>query len=144
MSFIILTMVLAGIATAAFYYGYFCERESQIMYRKRGEKMSEKRLITSEKLNELIEKAGGHFEEIAGEFNALPKPTLSDVTGTRKLDSMTEEEVIELGELLGISIAQADADEARKSLYGLFDANKNSKSIKWFIEKGFNVFGAGK
>lgn len=101
--------------------------------------MSEKRLIDIDELIVIAFNAESR-NDIEEEFKKLPKPTLVDVCGTRKLDSMTEEEVIELGELLGISIAHADADEARKSLYGLFDANKNSKSIKWFIEKGFNVW----
>jgi hypothetical protein len=38
MNFVILMMVLLGIATVAFYYGYFCGREARLIYRKRSEK----------------------------------------------------------------------------------------------------------
>jgi len=57
--------------------------------------MSEKRLID---IDDLIVIAFNteNRNDIEDEFKKLPKPTLADICGTRKLDSMTEEEIKEL------------------------------------------------
>jgi len=92
-------------------------------------------------------------------WQALPKPTLPDVTGTRTLDSMTEEEIKELVELyagnyIEIEIVQRSENDIyveyadhkqRKTLHiylgELSVAGKEIKIFKWFIKNGFNVLG---
>lgn len=57
--------------------------------------MSEKRLIDIDELMYIAFKAESSHD-VTEYFNALPVPTLADVCGNRKLDSMTEEEIKEL------------------------------------------------
>lgn len=131
--------------------------------------MSEKKIIDFETLGRVI-----NIFKLAPEinlndvFDELPKPTLSDVCGTRTLDSMTEEEVREVATLTGLyednveiidrnvrciefiyysrGPMQDDYSESHGvirigtiEVYG--DILKPVAVIKWFIEKGFNVFG---
>lgn len=63
------------------------------------------------------------------EWQELKAPILPDVTGNRALDSMTEEEAKEFYRRFG--------------LYVKSDITKWSETIKWFLEKGFNVFEVG-
>lgn len=148
--------------------------------------MSEKRLIdwdsfyrfitsvemptsyTSSEINQLRKKAGKYWD-------GLPKPTLPDVTGTRTLDSMTEEEIKELLAMAfseGIRECVIEFSEERHQHYNIsitdYDYNtwyvaiSNGdfsavstegedtiyvhpvQVVKWFIDKGFNVFWEGK
>lgn len=94
-------------------------------------------------------------------WQALPKPTFADVTGTRTLKSMTEDEIRELVELYsgnsvyiklalryrGVSIYVEYVEYAdhkqRKTLHiylgALSVGGKEVKVFKWFIKNGFNV-----
>lgn len=155
--------------------------------------MSEKRLInwdsfygfitsiemptqyTSSEINQLRKKAGKYWD-------GLPKPTLPDVIGTRTLDSMTEEEFVELMKIAEIDTECLAVEGCFPSIYknffaelthdrictfgfsehkdrslrefdvyvhmGIvyFDITPRSpvKVVRWFLEKGFNVFGEGK
>lgn len=134
--------------------------------------MSEIRLITEEELSNFAcevmrwteyERAFEAAEKEVDFFNRLPKPTLPDITGTRTLDSMTEDEIRELVELYAgssvyIKRVLRDNDKSiyveyvecskRKTMHiylgELSVGDKEVKIFKWFIEKGFNVFGETK
>jgi hypothetical protein len=121
--------------------------------------MSEKRLIDFDDLMRIsFNSESSH--DVAEEFDKLPTPTLTDVTGTRKLDSMTDEEIKELIELYAggsvyIKLALRDNDKSiyveylkyghRSTLHiylgELSVGGKEIKIFKWFIKKGFNVLG---
>jgi len=132
--------------------------------------MSEKRLIdwdgfyrfitsleiptqyTSSETNQLRKKAGKYWD-------GLSRPSLPDVTGTRTLDSMTDDEIEELvklyaGDFIGILLTHRNGDKdiyieytdvgQRKALIiypgELSVGGKEVKIFKWFLEKGFNVW----
>ena len=104
--------------------------------------MSEKKIIDFETLGRII-----NIFKLAPKtnlnsvFDELPKPTLPDVCGTRKLDSMTEDEVREFKEILG-----CPTGGVIKILNGFINEDSNCRLsvIKLLISKGFNVFGEGK
>lgn len=91
--------------------------------------MSEKRLIDIDELIVIAFNSESR-NDIEEEFKKLPKPTLADVVGARTLDSMTEEE----------------AEYAHKKFHFLSNLEiiDHAMITKWFLEKGFNVFGEGK
>ena len=131
--------------------------------------MSEKRLIDFDDLMRIsFNSESSH--DVAEEFDKLPTPTLTDLTGTRKLNSMTRSEVkelLELDERIKVSMwdtKRISDDEIEcyanwnDILYPDFSENStfqismgylskfhraitNPKIFKWFIEKGFNVLG---
>ncbi len=132
-------------------------------------KMSEKRLIDIDELMYIAFKAENR-NDIEEEFNNLPRPTLADVCGTRKLNSMTRSEVkelLELDERIKVSMwdtKRISDDEIEcyanwnDILYPDLSENStfqismgylskfhrvitNPKIFKWFLEKGFNVLG---
>ena len=79
-------------------------------------------------------------------WQALPKPTLADVIGERKLDSMTEEEVVEYRASFMENHRQ---DDTKKEVIEHIKLHIDWDEVpllevKWFLEKGFNVFGEGK
>ena len=79
-------------------------------------------------------------------WQALPKPTLADVTGNRALDSMTEEEAREY-EKKFVSIKYHGATLAtriRVIKQNIACDDISIRMTKWFLEKGFNVFEVGK
>ena len=91
--------------------------------------MSEKRLIDLEEIIR-ISYDTKNYGDMLKAFKKLPKPSLADVCGKRTLDSMTEEE----------------AKEHYRRGVGLYiksDIMKWAEAIKWFIEKGFNIFEVG-
>lgn len=80
------------------------------------------------------------------EWLALSKPTLADVCGKRKLDSMTEEEVVEYRASFMENHRQ---DDTKKEVIEHIKLHIDWDEVpllevKWFLEKGFNVFGEGK
>lgn len=143
--------------------------------------MSEKRLIDFETLGRII-----NIFKLAPEtnlndvFDELSKPTLADVTGTRTLDSMTEEEFVELMNVANLELDRIDKnpDDNSASVFKNYSIIKTSgneleglywedgmdelyekelsiepglvfircfpvrprETIKWFLEKGFNVW----
>lgn len=129
--------------------------------------MSEKRLIDIDELIVIAFNAESS-NDIEEEFKKLPKPILPDVCGNRTLDSMTEEEILDLFKTVGIdkieyirrldwaprflsaTIKYKDGGvdifhiEMGLVLYSLKCPIKVIESVKWFLDHGFNVFGEKK
>jgi len=141
--------------------------------------MSEKRLIDFETLGRIVNifKIAKNIN-LNDVFDALPVPTFVDVCGTRTLDSMTEEEFVELMRLTNIDMDCLAIEGCCPSIYknffaelshdrictfgfserkdgslGEFDVHVHMgmvyfdltprnplKVVKWFLEKGFNVW----
>ena len=133
--------------------------------------MSEKRLIDFDDLMRIsFNSESSH--DVAEEFDKLPTPTLTDVTGTRALDSMTEEEARELIEavvsvkLVAIGLTFKTPKERHYFINWICEDNpsiigaanisihmgvvfkfghpiESLKIVKWFLEKGFDIFEVG-
>ncbi len=88
---------------------------------------------TSSETNQLRKKAGKYWD-------GLSRPSLPDVCGTRTLDSMTEEEEIELSRM--ISLPLVCKPHLVSIIMDMIKADGIRFSVaRWLIEKGFNVFG---
>ena len=75
-------------------------------------------------------------------WKALPSPTLPDVCGTRKLDSMTEEEFLEYRTQFTARNRQADPKEdiiESIKLHIHWD-EVPLLAVKWLLDHGFNMW----
>ena len=106
--------------------------------------MSERRIIDFQMLENICFTAKDHSE--AEElFNALPKPTLADVCGKRKLDSLMEEGAREY-EKKFVSIKYHGATLAtriRVIKQNIACDDISIRMTKWFLDHGFNVWEVG-
>ena len=104
--------------------------------------MSDKRILDFADLTRLMNDSWNAELDVL--FKALPRPTLTDVTGARTLLSLTEEECIEYkNEFMGKSWQSYSKDKVIDHVkLNIACGRVTFREVKWLLNHGFNVFGA--